>query len=81
MSTVLHLAVAPIAQSDLELLLSLETQIRQLRRLRNQNARAIIDRLMAGHDVERGRHSAEIDVSPRGASHDYALLIDGRRIR
>lgn len=55
-----------ITQDEIETLIGLENQIRNLQRMFERQAADVLDRLMAGATVEPGTHTAEIEETREG---------------
>ena len=70
MGVVVQLMRAPalVTQEDIEALIGLQNQIRNLQRMYDKQAAALLDLLVAGAEVETGTHTAEVEhIRKRGA--------------
>ena len=59
---------AIITQGEIEALIGLQNQIRNLQKKYDRKAGALLDRLMAGVTVEDGTHTAELEHLREGGA-------------
>jgi hypothetical protein len=77
--SVFQLAAPVISQTEVEIILDLEAQIRRLRRTHAERCANILDRYDSGEPVEPGSHSVTVETTTVGARRIARLYIDGRR--
>ncbi len=66
---------APVSQQELESLIGIQNQIRHLRRMYDRQCADLLDRLLAGVDVEPGIHQAEAHTEESGPRRVTRLII------
>lgn len=75
----LEMVAAPtIHQEDVETLIGIRNQVRQLHKLYQSTAADLFSRLRSGATLEPGTHTIEIDEREDGPSLTLRLLIDGQ---
>jgi hypothetical protein len=66
---------ATISQEQLQLLVGIRNQIRQLTRLYDKESAPLLLRLLNGAKVERGLHHAEVETSLEGSAQIQKLVV------
>jgi hypothetical protein len=84
-----HMAKAPVipfpcesvTQAEIEVVVLLDSQVRNLLKVRDRLCSDVLRKLIDGRPVDPGAHSADLECMTRGTAVSYRLAIDGRVMR